>query len=67
MPESPDDGSPQVNDIDFELIAESIPEIVWMAAPDGATEYFNERGTEYTGMPRSANDGSELAAAAPSG
>jgi diguanylate cyclase (GGDEF)-like protein/PAS domain S-box-containing protein len=28
-----------------------------MAAPDGSTEYFNQRGTEYTGVPRAANDG----------
>jgi diguanylate cyclase (GGDEF)-like protein/PAS domain S-box-containing protein len=46
-----------VSDVDFELIAESIPQIVWTAAADGATDYFNERGTEYTGMPRQANDG----------
>src|SRR5579864_9033271 len=41
--------------IDLELIAESIPHIVWMAGPDGATEYFNRRGTEYTGLPADAN------------
>ena len=41
----------------FELIAESIPHIVWMAGPDGSTEYFNRRGTDYTGLPREANYG----------
>jgi len=41
----------------FELIAESIPHIVWMARPDRSTEYFNRRGTEYTGLPREANYG----------
>jgi len=42
---------------DFEVIAESIPHIVWLAEPDGFTDYFNERGTEYTGLPRQANYG----------
>jgi PAS domain S-box-containing protein len=41
----------------FEEIAESIPHIVWLAGPDGATDYFNELGTEYTGLPRQANYG----------
>jgi PAS domain S-box-containing protein len=38
-------------------MAESIPHIVWLAGPDGATDYFNELGTEYTGLPRQANYG----------
>jgi PAS domain S-box-containing protein/putative nucleotidyltransferase with HDIG domain len=38
-----------------QLIAESIPHMVWMAAPDGATTYFNRRGTEYTGCPAETN------------
>lgn len=42
---------------DFELIAESIPHIVWLAGADGSTDYLNERGTDYTGMPRQANYG----------
>jgi PAS domain S-box-containing protein len=41
----------------FEAIAESIPHIVWLSGPDGATDYFNELGTEYTGLPRQANYG----------
>jgi diguanylate cyclase (GGDEF)-like protein/PAS domain S-box-containing protein len=40
-----------LTDADFRLIAESIPHIVWMAAPDGSTEYFNRQGTTYTGYP----------------
>jgi PAS domain S-box-containing protein len=35
-----------------EMIAESIPHIVWAASPDGAVTYFNRRGTDYTGFPR---------------
>jgi PAS domain S-box-containing protein len=38
-----------------ELIAESIPHIVWTASPDGATTYFNRQGTDYTGCAREAN------------
>jgi PAS domain S-box-containing protein len=38
-----------------ETIAESVPHIVWTASPDGATMYFNQRGTDYTGCPRETN------------
>jgi PAS domain S-box-containing protein len=38
-----------------ETLAESIPHIVWTASPDGATTYFNQRGTDYTGCPRETN------------
>jgi PAS domain S-box-containing protein len=41
----------------FEAIAESIPHIVWLADVTGSTDYFNERGTEYTGLARQANYG----------
>src|SRR5664279_1119168 len=40
---------------DARLIAESIPLIVWIAAPDGATTYVNRQGGEYTGCPRETN------------
>src|ERR1700722_8806666 len=38
-------------------IAESLPHMVFTASPDGATNYFNRRGTDYTGCPREANYG----------
>jgi PAS domain S-box-containing protein len=41
----------------FEIIAESIPHLVWLADASGSTDYFNERGTDYTGLPRQANYG----------
>jgi PAS domain S-box-containing protein len=41
----------------FEMIAESIPHLVWLADGAGSTDYFNERGTGYTGLPRQANYG----------
>jgi PAS domain S-box-containing protein len=41
----------------FEAMAEAIPHIVWLAAADGTTDYFNDMGTGYTGFPRQANYG----------
>jgi PAS domain S-box-containing protein len=38
-----------IRDADFELIAESIAHIVWVAAVDGSVEYFNHRGADFTG------------------
>ena len=38
-------------------VAESLPCIVWIAAPDGFTEYFNRRGARYAGFPPEANYG----------
>jgi PAS domain S-box-containing protein len=42
---------------ELQLIAESIPHIVWMAESDGSTEYLNRRGCEYTGFPAGATYG----------
>lgn len=38
-------------DEDLRLVVDSIPHIVWVAAPDGATEYINRWGLEYGGVP----------------
>lgn len=46
-----------LSDSDLQIVAEAIPHIVWIAAPDGATTYFNQQGWEYTGRQREANDG----------
>jgi two-component system cell cycle sensor histidine kinase/response regulator CckA len=35
----------------YRALAESVPPIVWVAGPDGATEYVNRRWQEYTGRP----------------
>jgi diguanylate cyclase (GGDEF)-like protein/PAS domain S-box-containing protein len=48
------DRSP-IADADYRLIAEAIPHIVWMAAPDGSTSFLNGLGTAYTGHPAAAN------------
>jgi two-component system, NtrC family, sensor kinase len=46
-----------LTDADFGRLAEAIPHIVWMAAPDGTTEYFNGQGVIYTGCPAEASFG----------
>ena len=34
----------------FQQLADSMPQIVWMAKPDGNLDYFNRRWYEFTGM-----------------
>src|SRR5579884_1230182 len=34
----------------FRTLAEAIPQIVWMAQPDGSKTYFNQRWLDYTGL-----------------
>jgi PAS domain S-box-containing protein len=41
----------------FQAIAETMPHFVWSARPDGYIDYYNERWYEYTGMPRTPNQG----------
>ena len=43
--------------MDFQVLAENIPHIVWAAGVDGATTYFNQRGSYFTGLPPEANYG----------
>jgi PAS domain S-box-containing protein len=38
------------SDQERHLIAESIPHLVWVAGPDGATQYINRRWQAYTGV-----------------
>ena len=35
---------------DFKLLAETIPQIVWITRPDGWNIYFNQHWVEYTGL-----------------
>ena len=34
----------------FRTLAEAIPQIIWTAGPDGATDYFNKQWHDYTGL-----------------
>ncbi|MGZ3504126.1 MAG: SpoIIE family protein phosphatase [Vulcanimicrobiaceae bacterium] len=35
---------------DYHLVAEAIPQIIWMSSPKGRVEYFNSRFYAYTGL-----------------
>jgi PAS domain S-box-containing protein len=35
----------------FRTLADSIPQLAWMATPDGERSWFNQRWSEYTGIP----------------
>jgi diguanylate cyclase (GGDEF)-like protein/PAS domain S-box-containing protein len=50
------DATPERHD-DFEMIADSISQIIWTATPDGSIDYLNQCGKEYAGLPREANYG----------
>ena len=38
----------------YRFLAESIPQMVWTATPDGMLDYVNGRGTAYFGVPQAA-------------
>jgi PAS domain S-box-containing protein len=57
IPGFDDAGVAAVRDGYFELIVDSIPQIVFIASRYGSTEYFNQRGTEYMGLPREKTRG----------
>ena len=40
----------------FRFLAETIPSIVWTAAPDGTTTYVNRRWLEYSGLTQEQNE-----------
>jgi PAS domain S-box-containing protein len=40
----------RASEADFRLLAESMPQIVWITEPDGKNIYFNERWMSYTGL-----------------
>ncbi|HEX6229783.1 MAG TPA: EAL domain-containing protein [Solirubrobacterales bacterium] len=45
-----DSAADPLSGIGFERIVDSIPGVVWTAAPDGTPEYFSRHGAEYTGL-----------------
>ena len=47
----------------FRVLADTMPQIVWSATPDGQLDYFNARWYEYTGIPIGSIDSSITAAA----
>lgn len=41
----------------FRLVAESMPQIVWTAQPNGEVDYYNQRWAEFSGMSTQAGQG----------
>ncbi len=41
----------------FRAITDTLPQMVWTAAPDGCHDYYNARWYEFTGMPVGSTDG----------
>lgn len=41
----------------FRQLADSMPQIIWVARRDGHHEYFNQRWYEFTGVPEGSADG----------
>lgn len=41
----------------FRTLADTMPQMVWSALPDGYNDYFNARWYEFTGVPQGATDG----------
>lgn len=38
----------RVSENNFKNLANSVPQIVWTATPDGTLDYFNDRWYEYS-------------------
>jgi PAS domain S-box-containing protein len=45
------------SDARFRVIADSMPNMVWSAGPEGGPDYFNARWYEFTGKPIGSTDG----------
>jgi PAS domain S-box-containing protein len=45
------DLAPQTSEQEFRLLAEAMPQMVWIARPDGSNIYFNRQWSAYTGLP----------------
>jgi len=41
----------------FRVLADSMPQMVWSALPDGFHDYYNARWYEFTGVPAGSTDG----------
>jgi PAS domain S-box-containing protein len=48
----------QESEAQFRTVANSIPQLAWVAAPDGEIEWYSDRWNEYTGISKSETDGS---------
>jgi|GEM_PF-278798 len=48
----------QESEVKFRTMANSIPQLVWMAAPDGSILWYSDRWYEYTGLRKEETNGS---------
>ena len=46
----------------FRLMADSVPQIVWLTDADGRVEFFNKQWTDYTGAPYEPTTAAEVSA-----
>ncbi len=42
----------QESELRFKSMADTVPQIIWSAEPNGEVDYFNERWYEFSGLPR---------------
>lgn len=40
----------QAQALDYRLLADAMPQMVWLASPDGKVDFYNQRWLEYTGL-----------------
>lgn len=41
----------------FQILADTMPQMVWSALPDGYNDYFNARWYQFSGLPEGSSDG----------
>ena len=45
-----DEETLRISEYEFRLLAESMPQLVWVTRPDGWNTYFNQQWVDYTGL-----------------
>ena len=45
------------NEVDFRVLADSMPQMLWSTLPDGFHDYYNQRWYDFTGTPEGSTDG----------
>lgn len=47
------------SELEFRILADTMPQMVWATRPDGYHDYFNHRWYEFTGLPEGSTDGDQ--------
>jgi PAS domain S-box-containing protein len=50
LPTEPADRVAMLASLEFQALADSVPQLLWISHPDGAVSYMNERWLEYAGI-----------------